>query len=457
MVEYIVIKRRRLPCRAGRVQIAYGIRRTTMERIRIQDGIYLNIIKSDKFKTDYLDFNILLPLKKETASHAALLPMVLKRGCEKYPTMAQLNKKLDYLYSTSLSSRVLKRGEVQVVGFLCDFLRESLLPQGEKLMAEVFDIIRSVIFEPKAISSAFDSEFVESEKKNLCDAIDSLINNKNAYAIKKCHEAMCRGENFAVNELGDIESVKSITPGSLYGFYKELLRSARFEIFYTGLCDSETIKGYISDMVSSLERGSLYTLGTKKLVSKKEKPEEITEEMEVAQGKLIMGFCSDHTFYDSNYTAFSLFNELFGGSPTSKLFENVREKLSLCYYCRSIPEAHKGILTVASGIEVDNRDSAVNEILLQLENVKNGIISDEEMDSARKSLINAYRELYDDGTSLPLWYLSRIIAGNTKTIEDVIDELREITKKDIAECAKKVCLNTVYFLKGTLKSGGDEQ
>ena len=427
-----------------------------MERIKICDGIHLNIIKSDKFNTDYFDFNILLPLKKETASLAALLPMVLKRGCEKYPTMASLNKKLDYLYSTGISSRVIKRGEVQVIGFLCDFLKESLLPEGEKLIDEVFDTLGSLIFEPALCGSSFNAEYVKSEKKNLCDEINSLINNKNAYAIKKCHEAMCPNDDFAISELGDIASVEKITPESLCEFYFELISHAQFELFYTGLCDRDKIIGLCQKLFSGVKLDKPYQLGTKKFISRNSTPAELCEDMEVSQCKLIMGFSTDRTFYDGKYTAFSLFNELFGGSPTSKLFENVREKLSLCYFCRSIPEAHKGILTVASGIEARNYDLAVKEILLQLENTKNGIISDEELDSAKKSLINGYRELYDDGASLPLWYLSRFIAGNTQSIEEVIEEIPHITKEEITECARKVNLDTVFFLKGTLTDGGDE-
>ena len=428
-----------------------------MKRIRLSDGIYLNIIESDKFKTDYFDINIILPLREETASYAALLPMVINRGCAKYPTMADITKRLDYLYSTGFSTRVMKRGEQQVVGFGVDFLRESLLPKGESLFDDVFDAVKNIVFEPLVDDGAFKDEYVQSEKKNLIDAINALINNKNAYAMKKCHQAMCRGENFAVSENGSVENVEKIGGKDLYEFYNNLLSTARIEFFYTGKCDEEKLVESTKKLLSGIERNNISNPSTKKFVRTRTAVNEIIEEMEVAQGKLIMAFSTGHVISDENYTQYLVFNNLFGGSATSKLFENVREKMSLCYYCRSIPESHKGILTVASGIEVENYEKARNEILLQLENVKCGIISDEELENAKKALTNSYRELFDDAPNLSLWYLTRLIGGSEKTVENVIDEIAQVTKEQITECAKTTELDTVFFLKGTLNGGGDEK
>jgi predicted Zn-dependent peptidase len=428
-----------------------------MKRIKLSDGIYLNIIESDKFKTDYFDINIILPLRRETASFAALLPMVINRGCKKYKTMAEITKRLDYLYSTGFSTRVIKRGEMQIVSFGVDFLRESLLPSGETLFDDVFAALSEIVFKPLIIDGGFKAEYVESEKKNLKDAINALINNKNAYAMKKCHSAMCKGENFAVSENGSVEEVEKINGKNLYEFYKNLLANSKIELFYTGKCEENKLVESAKELLSGIERKPVLNTKTEKFIKTRNEVLEIVEEMEVAQGKLIMGFSTDRTLSDADYTSYLVFNNLFGGSPTSKLFENVREKMSLCYYCRSIPESHKGILTVASGIEVENYEKAKAEILLQLENVKNGMISDEELDSAKKSLINSYRELHDDAANLSFWYLSRLIGGSEKNIDEVICEINSVTKEQIAQCAKTTQLDTVFFLKGTLKDGGDEE
>ena len=229
------------------------------------------------------------------------------------------------------------------------------------------------------------------------------------------------------------------------------------EFFYTGKCDEEKLIESVKKLICDIERKEIIEASTGKFVRTRNNVEEIVEEMEVAQGKLIMAFSSGATISDEDYTSYLVFNNLFGGSPTSKLFENVREKMSLCYYCRSLPESHKGILTVASGIEVENYDKAKNEILLQLENVKEGIISDEELVNAKKALTNSYRELFDDAPNLSLWYLSRLIGGSEKTVEDVIEEIAKVTKEQIANCAKSTELDTVFFLKGTLNDGGDNK
>lgn len=429
-----------------------------MKRTELSEGIYLNIIESDKFKTDYFDLNIILPLREETASLAALLPLVLKRGCAKYPTMSDITKRLDYLYSTGFSTRITKRGENQIISFSADFLRESLVPSGENLADEVFDALREIIFNPLVSGDSFKSDYVESEKKNLIDSINALINNKNAYATEKCHQAMCKGQDFAVNKNGNPAIINKISGKELYSFYIRLISSAQFEIFYTGKCDEGVLINRVKKLFGGIPRRYISApCATQKFVRTRENVMEITEEIAAAQGKLILGFRSGHIISDNDYTAYSLFNELYGGSPTSKLFENVREKLSLCYYCRSVPESHKGILTVAAGIEIENRDKAVNEIIAQLENTKKGIISDEEFISAKNSLINSYRELYDDGASLSAWYLSRLIGHSEKSLEDVINSISAVTKEDIAKCARDTELDTIYFLKGTLKNGGDEE
>ena len=428
-----------------------------MKRIRLSEGIFLNIIESDKFKTDYFDFNIILPLREKTASHAALLPLVLKRGCKKYPAMADISKRLDYLYSTGFSTRITKRGEAHIIGFTADFLRESLIPAGEHLMDDVFDTIRNIIFNPLIADGAFNNEYVESEKNNLIDAIKSLINNKNAYAMKKCHEIACAGSHFAVGENGKVEIVENITATELYDFYKKLLAGCTIEMFYTGMCDEKVIINHAQNLVSGIERGKLFDISTEKYERTRNEVSETCEEMEVAQGKLAMCFASGHTVNEEKYTAYSVFNCIYGASPTSKLFENVREKLSLCYYCRSLPDSHKGILTVVSGIEVENRDKAVKEILAQLDNAKNGDISDEEIQNAKKTLTNSYRELFDSAPDLSMWYLSRLIGGSEKTIEEIISEIDKVTKDDLIACAQSTELDTIFFLKGTLESGGEEE
>lgn len=428
-----------------------------MKRIQLSEGIALTVIHSDKFKTEYFDWNFLLPLREETASLASLLPSVLNRGSARYPSMKELTKRRDFLYSTEISSRVIKRGETQILGFTADFLRDDLVPESGGLIEKVFELLRDVVLDPLICDGSFRSDYVESEKKNLIDAIRSLINNKNLYAKTQCLRAMCADSAFAVSEYGSEERVSAIDGKALYDFYRELLQSAPMELFYVGAAREDLVIDAVKGLLNGITRAPKPLPTTVPFVRTRQELREITEEMDVAQGKLCIGFSTDHTVRDDDYTAFMLFNELYGGSPMAKLFENVREKLSLCYYCSSAPEAHKGVLTVSAGIENQNRDKALAEILEQLRLTADRQITEEELSSAKKSLINSYRRLYDDNAGLALWYLSRRIANSTKTPEDIIREIEAVTVDEIAACAADVTADTVFFLKGTQTNGGDEE
>lgn len=428
-----------------------------MKRIRLSEGIALNILRSDKFKTEYFDWNILLPLREETASFAALLPQVLSRGSARYPSMRELTKRRDFLYSTEISSRVIKRGETQILGFTADFLRDEFIPDGTSLIGEVFDLLRETVLNPLVCDGSFRADYVESEKKNLIDAIRSLINNKNLYAKTQCLRAMCADSAFAVSEIGSEERVNEIDGKTLYAFYRNLFKTAAMELYYVGNAREETIVEKATALVAGIERNYVPLPKTVPFVRTRTDVQTLTEEMDVVQGKLCIGFSTNHTIRDNDYTAFMLFNELYGGSPTAKLFENVREKLSLCYYCSSAPEAHKGILTVSAGIENENRDKALAEIFEQLRLTANGQISEEELSSAKKSLIQSYRRLDDDNAGLALWYLSRRIAESEKTPDDIIREIDSVTVEQIAACAADVKADTVFFLKGAQANGQSEE
>jgi Predicted Zn-dependent peptidases len=427
-----------------------------MKRIPLYDGIHLNIIPSDKFKTNYFDFNMIVPLRSETASLNALFPSVLKRGSQQYPSISALNQKLDELYSTTLSARVFKRGEAQIVGFTTDFLKNSFLPEKTDLLEEALSVIEDIVYRPLTEKDAFRADYTESEKTNLIDSINAQMNNKNAYAMQKCVSIMCQQEAYGTTELGTVADVNNITPVTLYSHYKEVLEQAQIELFFTGECEEEQLTKQLLKLFAGKKRTKVLPCETQ-IIKTVDTIKEVTEEMPVNQGKLSLGFRTGFTLKDKNYAYFSLFNELYGGSPTSKLFENVREKLSLCYYCRSIPEAHKGVLIVASGIEVQNRELAQKEILAQLETVKKGDFSEEEIVSAKKSVVNSYRELYDDARALSSWYLSRVIVEDYSSPEDTVSTVLAASATDIKDASQNIILDTVYFLKGTLEGKGEEE
>lgn len=415
----------------------------------IADNVALNVIETKKFKTNYLSFNFVMPLERVNNGINALVPRVLVRGTDKHPDMISIKKSLDELYAASVEARVYKRGEYQICGISAGWLDDRFAIDDTDITYGTLGLVEEIIFEPYKENDVFSSSYTESEKSNLIDEIEALINNKTSYAIRRCQQEMSRDESFGISECGDIEDIKKITPESLYAGYNRLLRSARIEIFYVGR-DGEKIEERLKTMFAKLERVP-ESLTECRVVRKAPKIRTVDEDCPVTQGKLSLGFRTGTVIGDSDYHAFPVFAELYGGSPMSKLFMNVREKLSLCYYCKAIPENIKGIMIVTSGIENENREQTQNEILLQLENIKKGDISDVELSSAKKSLINAYKELSDSPASLEAWFLTRKLMGSDDTPEGMMEIFERTTKEEVAALARKITLDTVYFMRGTLK------
>ena len=420
-----------------------------MKRISIAEGINLCIIESDKFKTNYMKVCFPLELKKETVSYAALLAQVLMRGSKNHPTMTDINRALEYLYASAVGSGVGKIGEKELVIFNASFLRNEFLPDSTDLLSEVCKMLSEIIFSPNFEDGKFKSEYVESEKKNLCDAIRAEINNKGAYANKRLFEIMCEGEPYSVSAKGDVESVSEIDSASLKSFYDNEFSNAPIEIFFVGRCNEEEL----SDLVrTNFGKHARKTAAFPKTVVKEnvEKVKRVREQMPVNQGKLAIGFRTSACTDKKNTEQFVVFNEIFGASPTSKLFENVREKLSLCYYCSSKFIAQKGIMNIASGVKVGNEKLAEEEIMNQLSEMQKGNFSENDITEAKKSLENGYKGNFDDPERLATFYLSRILSGEENaSVEQVIEKINAVTRSEIIEMANTVVLDTVYFLEGT--------
>lgn len=430
-----------------------------MKRYEIFPGVNLTVIYSDKFKTDRLTATFAVPLKKETAHLAALLPSVLRRGTVSLPNMLEIGRRLDYLYGTILGTVLQRKGENQIFGFRAIFLRDSLVPNGEGLFKGVLSMLAEMLYRPALENGCFISEYVESEKKNRVDAIRAIINNKNEYALRRLLENMCEGEPLSVCELGTEENVNGITPQSLYEFYREVVDCAPMELYYTGMTDGDTVAEQVRQALSERDSSALALSPAvvKKSVSS---VKNITEKMPVNQGKLVLGFRTGGSLYEGNAHIFALMNAVFGGGVTSKLFMNVREKMSLCYYCSSFFMKEKGIICVNSGINVENFTKTKDEILHQLELVKQGEITDDEISDAKRAIENSLSELYDDAGALEDWYHTYALSGvKMLSPTEYADMVKKVSKSEVIAAANTVTLDTIYFLEGTIKDeqGGDEE
>lgn len=429
-----------------------------IQRFPIAEGVTLSVIPSAKFKTNTLTVHFVVPLEKETAALTALVPKVLLRGSAAYPDMAAVARRLDTLYDTNLSPAYTKRSGTLLVGFAADFIKDRFLPEKVNLLEKAADVLFSILYDPLTEDGAFRKDYVEGEKADLISAIASRINNKAAYAKEKCTALMFDGLPYGLSELGTEEDCRNATAKAVYDRYLDMIHNAPMEISFLGETDIPMLIAYLKSRIPvSAARRTDYP-AAKVLAGAPEGVRAVTEKMPVAQGKLVMGFRTGGIrLTDDNATAFTLFCDIFGGSPQSKLFMNVREKMSLCYYCRAMQELFAGCLFVSSGIETANRTAAYDAIMKELQDTKDGVFTDKDVEDAKRSLINDYKELDDNAYELIVWHLSRRIFGSAKTPEDVIAEIGRTTKEEIVAAGKHVALDTVFFIEGTGEDGNEEE
>ncbi len=413
-------------------------------RTRLADGVYLTYLPARKFKTSLLSAQFVLPLREETASACALLPAVLRRGTVSCPDMGALSARLDHLYGARIDYTVRKKGEDQCVGFVASFIDDSFAPGGEKLLEPVAELLGELICDPATERGRFVPAYFETEKTNLIDAIRSLINDKRDYADSRLLREMCAGEPYAVSRLGDEDTVEKLQPRKLYSLYGDLTATSRLELIYSGSARQERVERALRAAFSTLPRETLRDEEWAQPHPARKEPLVVTEEMDVTQGKLGMGFSCG----SDDYAAVLLGNTLFGGSSNSKLFLNVREKLSLCYYASSLFHRQKRLITVSSGIEFGNYRKAYDEILAQLAAVQDGQWEDWELEGAKSTLLNAYASMGDSQGRLENFYLGQAATGQQETPEQLAAMVRAVTPARIVKAMQTVQLDTVYFLKG---------
>ena len=417
----------------------------SIKRKEIANGVFFNSIKDSRFKTMRISANALVPLSADAASSNALLFGVLSRSCKAYPDFTILSKKLSSLYGADLTVSVRKAGDCQALTITASGLDDRYAFEGESVARELSLLLCSVIFEPNVTDGAFDEGEVEQERRQLLDVIDSEFNDKRIYANDRLIKNMCANEVFGLNRYGTAEKIKEATVQSLYSVWQNLLKNAKFEIMFIGDSASEKAEEVFKNAFSKVQREP-YKLSTQ-VVRSAETVKHISEEMELSQSKLVMGFRTDIAVPDKEVNAARLMCAILGGTANSKLFCNVREKQSLCYYCAARYDKLKGIMTIDSGVEGDNINKAEKAILKEVEDMKNGKISDFEMDSTKLAVVNSFRATNDTVSGIESWYANQLFEGDFKSIEQVSAEINEVTKEQIVKAAQRLTLDTVYVLK----------
>ncbi len=416
----------------------------------LSPGVVLRHCADDRFKTAVLSLQLQRPLCREEAALNALLGPVLLRGSARHPDMRSLTMELDGLYGANVSPLMRRIGDAQTIGLFISCLEDRFALPGDRVLEPVLALAREILLEPKLVEGRFDPEFVESEKKNLIADIESELNDKRAYAAAQMMRHLCQGDSFALSLRGTVEEVGAITPEQLYTHYQSILKTSPVEIFYVGSADLETVAELLTPLTEKLATTPMAPIPQTTLTVRAEAGE-LFEEMDINQGKLSMGFTTPVTSQHPDFPAMQVFNALYGAGMTSKLFLNVREKLSLCYYAGSGYYGSKGIVTVSSGIDEDNYEMAKAEILRQLQHTADGDITEAELSAAKQAILSGLRAIPDAPGALENFHGTRSISGMPFDLPDYMAAVDRVTAQDVARCAATVTLHTVYFLKGVAK------
>lgn len=413
--------------------------------LEIAKNVELHLIKSKKFKTDLISVYYLRPLTMEEATKNALITRILDRGCAKYPTAQVLNQFLDDHYGMALVSDVQKVGERHQVQIKVQFPRSPII--GEPLMAEGLSILNEMINAPLLEDGGFDKGIFEIEKEQLKQEIESKINDKSAYAVDQCFNLMFADEPYRFYGYGDVAYLETITNEQLYQHYLEVIHHSKMDVVVIGDFDFDETEKLIRNYFAE-DKTTIVNVPEEIVNVPIESLKYAEEAMNVLQGKLVIGYRTYTDRFDPMYYPLQLFNVIFGGMPSSKLFMNLREKESLCYFIGSKVDKLKGIMYIVSGIDFDKYEKATTLIDAEFEEMLKGNFSDEDISMARKSVVSSLRAIVDFPNSFSNFYYNQNMLNDPVDIEHFVSLFEAVTKEEIIEAGKRIKKDTIYFLKG---------
>ena len=419
-------------------------------RKEIKEGVTIHIINTNKFKTNLYAVFIATPLKKENVTKNALITSILRRGSKNIPTQDLISKKLEEMYGATFDCGIEKTGDNQIMKFYLETINEEFLPHKEELTKKCIDILFDIIFNPYIENDGFKEEYVETEKKNLKKIIESKIDNKKAYSFERCIEEMFKDEPYGLYKYGYVEDLERVDSKELFSYYKELICNSKIDIFASGEMKDNSIIDIISENTEMKKlngREADYIENSEKTSKTYVKPEKVVEEhMQVGQGNLVLGLNINTDKKNAKFII-SMYNAILGGGANSKLFQNVREKESLAYIAGSTYRRQKNVIFIRCGIEIDNYDKALKSIRKQLDDMKKGNFTEEDITNSKELICESIRGISSEQDSEITYYYGQELSDTFISIKDYIDNINSVTKEDIIEIANEININTIYFLR----------
>lgn len=417
-----------------------------LKKQTICDGVNFTCINDSRFKTNRISATMFMPLTNGTASINAILPFILSRSCKEYPSFIKLNERLSELYGATIYASVNKIGEAQALTISINGIDDRYSLDDKSVSQELIRLLCSIIFRPNLNSyNKFKEDDIIQEKRQLVELIDSESNDKKVYSKLRCEQLMCANEKFGINRLGTKEQLLNLNCDDIYFAWRNIVKTSQIELIMICSSDFEVSYQTFKDEFSKIKRSFTSNINTE-VVRESKKVKEYTDKMDVSQCKLVMGFRAGVATPDNEVAAMRVMTALFGGTPHSKLFLNVREKMGLCYYCSAKYDRFKGIIFVESGVEKSNVNKAKEEILNQLKSIKNGDFNESEIFATKLALSNNFRTLSDHIVGLESYYISQVFDKEILTPEQQAEKINNVTKEDIINVSNKITLDTVYLL-----------
>lgn len=420
------------------------------KKTKIKEGITIHNIKTNKFKTNLYAVFLAMPLDREIVTKNALLAAILRRGTSNIQSQDQISKKLEEMYGASFDCGIEKTGDNHIMKFYLEALNEKFLPTKEELTKQCIELLFDIILNPLVENNGFKSEYVESEKKNLKQIIESKIDDKRRYSFERCVEEMFKNEPYGLYRYGYVEDLESITPESLYQYYTQMINECKIDIFASGEIEQEEINNIITsnkEIVKLKERNAKYVPYREQVTPKHIKDVNVVEEhKQVGQGNLVIGLSANSNIENARYIT-SVYNTILGGGANSKLFQNVREKESLAYTAGSTYRRQKDAIFIRCGIEISNYEKALKTIEKQIEDIKNGEFTDEDINNSKELLISTIRSISAEQDTEITYYYGQELSEKFVSLDEYLQKINKVKREDIEEVAKDIEVNTVYFLR----------
>lgn len=410
-----------------------------------QKDLHVKVLPTTKFKTTTITLKFMAPLDSDTMTARSILSKILVRATKQWPSDKEFNRHLSHLYGAYVNSFVSKFKDKHVITISLELVNERYLKDQTPLFEKGLELLREMIYNPLISDNQFDEIFVAQEKSLLSKKLNAMIDNKSQISFLNLLKYMLGEQPYRHLATGQVEYIADITPENLYHTYQSMLQNDYCAVYVVGNVDEQQVKSQIQTYFNinpfSFELSQPNPIG-----QDHNTPQVIIETDDVDQAKLNMGFTLPAKYGDPEYFAMIVFNVMFGGDPSSVLFNEVREKQSLAYSIHSQIDAKNGFLFVLSGVSTDKYEIAKETIVSEFEKFQQGDFEEEKLALAKKVILSQRQESYDRAKSIIEIMNNNILLDEPMSEENYISGIQNVNKSDIQQLAQKTTLDTIYIL-----------